>query len=133
MLKPHCEACYETRWGEYASVESRRQSTKSNTSAGQVPLATHRQHGIEEVSDEGSTVLHSLLGLGEISHRVTWQQRQMHDFSAHPSIYFPTGVKTLCHYESTLMPHPGPSAEMPALAQRCLAMTVRDSGSTCFT
>lgn len=31
-------------------------------------LGTHRQHGIEEVSDEGRSVLHSLLSLGQISH-----------------------------------------------------------------
>lgn len=97
MLKPHCKAWYETSHGEYDSVGSRRDSVESKTRAGPVPSATHRQHGVEEVSDEGSTVLHSLLRLGKVSHRVTWQQRPMRDFSAHLSVYFPTGVQMLRH------------------------------------
>lgn len=39
----------------------------------------------------------------------------------------------LCHQDSTLMPHPGLRSEMPASAQRCLAMTMWDLGSECFT
>lgn len=81
-------------WGE------KRESTESNASTGQMPVATHRQHGIEEVSDEGSTVLHSLLGLGEISHRVTWNREQCMILLPISAFIFPEGhprVKMLCH------------------------------------
>lgn len=123
MPKPRGKGCYRTSWGECASVGRGRQSTESDTSAGQVPSATHRQHGIEEVRDEGSAVLHSLLSLGEIGHRVTWEQRPARDFSAHLSVCFPTGAKALCREDAALMPHPGLRSETAASAQGCLAVT----------
>lgn len=33
------------------------------------------QHGVEEVSDEGGSVLNSLLGLGQVGHRVTYMRK----------------------------------------------------------
>ncbi len=36
---------------------------------------THRQHGIEEVSDERGSVLDRLLSLRQVGHRVTYMRK----------------------------------------------------------
>lgn len=67
-MPKHCKAKIRNQLGRTQTHGEQERKPKSSPGAGQVPLGTHRQHGIEEVSDEGCSVLHSLLGLGQISH-----------------------------------------------------------------
>lgn len=67
------------------------------------PGGTHGGHGIEEVGDEGCSVLNGLLSLGQVGHRVTLDQSQRSFVQGHVFRNTPTHINTSLP-KDTVMP-----------------------------